>query len=360
MQTSRKGFTLVELLVVIAIIGILVSLLLPAVQAAREAARRSHCSNNLKQLGLAVQNHHDTLKRFPSGGHHWQYLPEFTQNGGLEMAPKQRAGWGTQILPYIEGANVVKSQEGSAVGGDQEQLERALPIMKAAVPVFFCPTRRPPSVTSNRGRGNWRYSSGSATADSRVGGTNHGMGMTDYACAQGVHLNSSGSNTGDYGVIVRTNSNKTGRIVSMGSVVDGTSNTIVIGEKRLSLHNIGVGQTDDDNGYWCGWDNDVRRVAHWKWNPMPDPSGKHPTTGNNNGNVVVRRATDASGNAFASATQSVAFNHGHDRFGSSHPSGWQAAMTDGAVKMFSYNLDLEVFRRLGCRNDKQAVNLDNL
>lgn len=354
MQSKRRGFTLVELLVVIAIIGILVSLLLPAVQAAREAARRSNCSNNLKQLALAIQNHHDTLKRFPSGGHNWQYIPEYTTNGALEMAPKQRAGWGTQILPYLEGTNLASAQDGTATSGNQQQIERARPVIAAAIPVFYCPTRRPVVPNREANVTNYRASDGSTVTVRTV------RGQTDYACCQGVHLNTSGAASGDYGVIVRTNSNKTGKIVSMGSVADGTSNTIVLGEKRLSLHNIGLDQTDDNEGYSSGWDHDMRRVAGWQYNPMPDPSGKHPTTGGNNGTVTVRRTTNAAGTAFASASQTVAYNYGHSRFGSSHPSGWQAAMTDGAVKMFSYNLDLEVLRRLGCRNDKQAVDLDSL
>lgn len=97
----RRGFTLVELLVVIAIIGILVALLLPAVQSARESANRTECSNNMKQIGLGFQGHLDIHKFFPTGGNHWRYPPEFT-NGTPDIAPQQRCGWGYQILPYVE------------------------------------------------------------------------------------------------------------------------------------------------------------------------------------------------------------------------------------------------------------------
>jgi Tfp pilus assembly protein PilE len=95
----------VELLVVIAIIGILVALLLPAVQAAREAGRRMSCQNNLKQLGLAAHNHHDTLLALPHGGRHWNYVPRYV-NGVPQVKEKQLAGWGFQISPYMEQTNI--------------------------------------------------------------------------------------------------------------------------------------------------------------------------------------------------------------------------------------------------------------
>ncbi|MCA9147559.1 MAG: DUF1559 domain-containing protein, partial [Planctomycetales bacterium] len=117
-HASRRrfaAFTLVELLVVIAIIGMLVALLLPAVGAAREAGRRTQCVNQLKQMGLAFQNYHQSLGTFPHGGRDWTDPPTYVQ-GRPATGDKQLAGWGFQLLPYLEAQNVWEAGAEVAVG----------------------------------------------------------------------------------------------------------------------------------------------------------------------------------------------------------------------------------------------------
>ena len=107
----RLGFTLVELLVVIAIIGVLIALLLPAVQKVREAANRTSCSNNLKQLGLAMHNFHDTYGAFPNNGSHWNNGITYDASGAAVNSKYQLAGWGFQILTFLEQDNLYHTSD---------------------------------------------------------------------------------------------------------------------------------------------------------------------------------------------------------------------------------------------------------
>ena len=147
------AFTLVELLVVIAIIGVLVGLLLPAIQAVREAARRAECQNKLKQIGLAVQNHLDAKKVFPTGGD--SYSPTITNfvSGGIANGPnRQGLGWGYQVLPYLEqNARKRFDQPGAAAGGNRAGL--LLPLAAAADREHQQRIHRPPQDSERlRGR----------------------------------------------------------------------------------------------------------------------------------------------------------------------------------------------------------------
>src|SRR5215467_2437131 len=139
-RRANGAFTLVELLVVIAIIGILVALLLPAVQAAREAARRGQCANHLKQLSLAMLSHHDTFKHFPTGG--WKYV--WTGDPDRGHNKEQPGSWIYQILPFIEEDAIY------ALGADGQpdvitaaQKAGAAERESKAVNILFCPSRRP-------------------------------------------------------------------------------------------------------------------------------------------------------------------------------------------------------------------------
>jgi len=233
-RQCAAGFTIVELLVVIAIINILMALLLPAVQSAREAGRRISCANNLKQIGLAFQLHHDAYKHFPSGGIVREY-PNMTSSGQPYSGVRQTGGWAFQILPHLEEDAIYHSNDLNV-------------IRSTTISLYFCSSRRTPQTAS--------------------GGWAPGNALMDY-----VASNQDGPNELDGGYnpgtgIVRTNS-----VVKIAKIEDGTTKTIAVGEKRLCLVTLGEGENvvDDDHGYSIGWDMDT--VARTDMQPQPDPAG---------------------------------------------------------------------------------------
>ncbi|NOZ39403.1 MAG: DUF1559 domain-containing protein [Planctomycetes bacterium] len=220
------AFTLVELLVVISIIGVLVALLLPAVQAAREASRRSQCMNNLKQIGLAFQNHHGAHQTFPSGGWNWYFPPTYV-NGRPLTGSEQRAGWGFQILPNIEAQAIWNAGPEQAIG--------------TPVSVFFCPSRRSPQTVDHADNYRPPLTNGLIT-----------HALCDYAA----------SNRESTGVVRRFES------ASMPNITDGTSHTLLAADKRLNIARLGEWQEDDNEGYTVGWNEDtIRRTNR---SPAPD------------------------------------------------------------------------------------------
>jgi prepilin-type N-terminal cleavage/methylation domain-containing protein/prepilin-type processing-associated H-X9-DG protein len=210
-ESKRSAFTLVELLVVIAIIGILVGLLLPAVQAAREAARRMQCTNNLKQLGLTMHNYHDTYKKFPSGF----YFQGPTQTARGER-PLRLPGfsWTASILPFIEQSAVYN------------QLNFALPIptlpnkafVSTNLPFAICPSAPNPGTHKRMG-----------TTGTNFGFSDPGLAMTNYVGCGGSFIQSA------YGIGNNQQPRKNGILMedtnlNFGSITDGTSNTLMVGE----------------------------------------------------------------------------------------------------------------------------------
>ena len=139
-KTVRQGFTLVELLVVIAIIATLIGLLLPAVQSAREAARRTQCKNKLKQVGLAILNCENSSKIFPTGGiEPWPNLEWYT-SGSKPLGPgKQGLSWAFQILPFLEEQAVANLTTTAQIAG-------------SPIALYFCPSRRAPTSRSSGGQ----------------------------------------------------------------------------------------------------------------------------------------------------------------------------------------------------------------
>jgi prepilin-type N-terminal cleavage/methylation domain-containing protein/prepilin-type processing-associated H-X9-DG protein len=357
-----RGFTLVELLVVIAIIGILVALLLPAIQSAREAARRSQCKNNLKNIGLAMLNHVDTQKVFPTGGVTYGVsIQDYVEDGKAVGTAKMGLGWGYQILPYLE-----EQALHNIITADQ--------MANVAVPLYICPSRR--GVTTN-----------TINRD----GVEIAAVLTDYASAQPCTRTTSdpdnaasqtpvdvatqypmwdswndvypctctGGGAGGIpdqnsvgpppqydgvydGVIVRSAwypegvNNFTGKLkgkfvnapspVKISQITDGTSKTLLIGEKYIYPALYLGGSSSDDTGWTDGWDPDVIRSTGIP--PLQD------------GNVDSMMSEYASG----------AWPWWEFHFGSAHPGGFNAVFADGSVHTISYDIDLDVFNATGTRN----------
>jgi prepilin-type N-terminal cleavage/methylation domain-containing protein/prepilin-type processing-associated H-X9-DG protein len=310
MRRPHRGFTLVELLVVITIIGILISLLLPAVQAAREAARRAQCANNLKQIALAMHNHESALTCLPDGGED-AWSTRTISNGMPAMAPSQNWGWGYQILPYLEQQNVW------ALPNDTD-------VCKTTIAAYFCPTRRRPTTffANNMTRAMTDYA-GNAGTDDGPQGVSGTSGNAGWGTA---------GNGRDAPITRRpkaSEGDKRGGPVSLADIRDGTSNTILVGEKTLNVGLLGVHQSDDDSGYVDGWDWDMVRWGYFP--PMPDW---------NNPNSSYAHAGYAA-NRFA--------------FGSSHPGSFNVALCDGSVRALGYSISLDLFKRLSSRKDGQPV-----
>lgn len=228
LRHSRTGFSLIELLVVIAIIAILVSLLLPAVQQAREAARRSQCKNNLKQLGVALHNYHDTFKTMPPG-----YIAQYTQT----LGNRGNWNWTAMILPNVEQGPLYdrldpgNNRLGELIGlGNTDPLHIA---MRQKINVFRCPSDVGPRENDERRL--YRYD-------------NNGTGLLRPAVSNYVAMNASaslarnpgvGEPCGGGGKITANGMFWRNGAVRIAEIMDGTSNTIMLAERAWEYTNTG-------------------------------------------------------------------------------------------------------------------------
>jgi prepilin-type N-terminal cleavage/methylation domain-containing protein/prepilin-type processing-associated H-X9-DG protein len=317
----RWGFTLIELLVVIAIIAVLIGLLVPAIQKVREAANSAKCRSNLHQIGVAFQAYHDVYKYFPGGGDNWTTPPAYDATGRPLAAPgntrlAQTAGWGFQLLPYLEGDNAYKG------GGGTTNLARILNAMGSPVPVYFCPSRREPmTLLYTRTYDNPPTSE---LFDNLPQGApdQFTIALCDYAASNldntGVVVRTAGAGAvpGDQLPAPRSN-------IRFTDIRDGTSVTLMVADKRLNKAFLGQYMEDDSEGYAAGFDENTMRTTSLP--PLPDFYGQPGEKGDY-------------------------------RFGSSHTGGFNAVFADGSVHTLSYTIDPTVFSNLGNRNDGQVIN----
>ncbi len=356
---QRLAFTLVELLVVIAIIGVLIALLLPAVQAARESARRTQCKNNLKQIGLASLTHLDTQKSFPTGGwgYHWVGDPDagYGQN--------QPGGWAYNILPYIDEKPIRNIGKGTTGATKMAALGQ---MMATPAPFFSCPSRRGGTV------GQQADSLENATPLTNSG--NKQAARADYAGNGGTDLQTNGGPTnvpdptqvGTYAAAAYFNGLSwwkdqtgviyAGSIIKLKQIPDGTSKTYLVGEKSMQPNcydGRGTGDCPADNGsIFEGHDWDIIR---WASDGNTIPAGP---TDKVNG-IDWRPLRDEDHQKTETTDWGSGEKWGETNFGSMHPNGGFFVMCDGSVQIISYGIDARIHYRLANRRDAQNVQIPN-
>lgn len=329
----RSGFTLVELLVVIAIIGVLVALLLPAIQAAREAARRTQCKNQLRQLAISFHQHHDAHKFLPSGGwgFYWMGFPE--QGYGK----RQSGGWLYSVLPYMEENTLHDFGRGLSGTALRDAARK-----RAETPFegMTCPSRRKANVYPfNNPLQQYRYCTMPLQLASK----------TDYAANAGSIRTPEIDNSGgppelgaDLLAVKPPDAIKSARgdlkenwngiafycsEVGMRQITDGTSKTYMVGEKWMYVDNYESGLDDGDSEpALVGCNTDTLRVTNQYYPLAPDSAYSYDKIYN---------------------TDKVS----HLTFGSAHEGGFNMAMCDGSVEFVELDIDPLVHHVRGARND---------
>jgi prepilin-type N-terminal cleavage/methylation domain-containing protein len=338
---DRVGFTLVELLVVIAIIGVLVALLLPAIQAAREAARRSQCTNNLKQLAIGFQNYHDTFKKLP------RYVYRATY-GTTTVGYWEGFSAHTMLLPYIEQQSLWENfstnyQNWALYGPDLRWYNATFTtIRRTQISTFRCPSD--PSMRFGAETGNCNYA---------------------VSCGPTYQLWSTGAQPG---IFSRDNE------CPFADITDGTSTTILLGEQAVGDNNTNV-YTAGDVGRGIAWTggtvylNPTQAVlASYGQACMPAMLTPSLTTQHSHGgrdwmapmSAQTIFNTIATPNWQYPSCQNCPGCGWMDSDGvfparSRHPAGALHAMADGAIRFISDNVNLQTYQALGSKDGREAI-----
>ena len=328
------GFTLVELLVVMTIIGILIALLLPAVQAAREAARRLQCQNDLKQLALGCLLHESAHGFFPTGGwdHDWVGHPDRGFN------KRQPGGWIYNVLPYIE----QQPLHDLGATGSSMTLQAANVIRLSTVLTgLHCPSRRPAQLyPCNMSVGPTKYKPLPSGPISNAARSDYAINGGDYLqwhihspvdLADGDRSDFSWDDMSHQTGISHQRSE-----VALSAIRDGTSNTFLIGEKYINLDHYADGQDLGDSETMYGAD-DLDMI---RW------TGIDGTVGDATTNNLPRQDRSTPG-----------YSEGADVqwFGSAHADGFNMSLCDGSVCTISYSIDAKTYRCLGNREDGKII-----
>lgn len=328
---KRRGFTLIELLVVIAIIAILIALLLPAVQQAREAARKTQCKNNLKQIGLALHNYYDSFMVFPAG--------QYTDLSGLLATPQviddrtnSMWGWSVMILPQLEQLNLFEALDvGPSSFEDAANDPARLALLQTPLPVFICPSDPEPGVNRNR------------PFLAKTGGFLVGMTLaqdTEFAKSNYMGVNGDKGSDGMF-------DSGGNRHFEFGDVTDGTTNTFFVGERRSRSHPQQTVPEGAWAGIWAGQEGSGNGITNvWC---LLGQTGYKMNTGQHSLDPTDTNATDQPLIAFSSE----------------HVGGAHFLMVDGSARFVSENIqwnddvagpnDIGLYHSLGSKNDNNLI-----